>query len=270
MSDFSLKMPTYLEPAWTQLTRDGKFSNQDLASLKQTAASQTGNRVQEALEIQTLDVLTQKLASDSDGSLRLDKVQLHPQSQSTGHALLEVSLLPDSPAAVPATKAALPMPPVSPNSTEPAAAELDWASQLETKMQQQKYQPNAQEIESYKDITQRYLASRQGKPAPTPSELEWANTIQRKAQSGVKPTADELGRFRDIVARQALHVQAAQARLPEPTQAPSQEDLNWAMDLKQRVEQKKYQPNGTEITRFQQIGRAYQKFSQPAPAAIQK
>ena len=68
MSNFRLTMPTYLESNWTQLTRDGSFDRQDLAALKQTAVGQTGSKIQEALEIQTLDTLEQKLKLDQDAS----------------------------------------------------------------------------------------------------------------------------------------------------------------------------------------------------------
>ena len=245
MSNFRLTMPSYLVSSFNQLTQDHNFTRQDLATLKQAAASQQGSRVQEALETQTLDTLEQKLTADRDGSLRLDAIQVDPQSMNVGHAIFELSLLPDVPA-------------------EPSQAEQDWASQLELKLQQ-KYTPNQSELTRYQDICERYLASRQGQPAPTTQELEWANGIQRQAQAGQQPASQDMARFRDIVARQALHVRNLVACQPEPTKPPSNDDLRWAAELQDKVQNKGYLPSDSEQVRFQQIGRALAKFSQAAP-----
>lgn len=270
MSNFRLTMPTYLESNWTQLTRDGSFDRQDLTALKQTAAGQTGSKIQEALEIQTLDTLEQKLKLDQDASLKIDKVQVQAQNQGMGHAILEVSLLPETVA--PASPGA---PAPAPNRTstavqEPSSDEMNWASGIELKLKQQ--QPVATEdVERYKSICQRFLDSRKGKPAPSRQELQFANSVQRKQLAGQQPTAAEISRFQDINARQLLHVQAALARLPVPTQAPSQGDLDWVMQLQQMINTKDYLPSIDEVAKFQRILQAYQQFSpqaaQPAQAA---
>lgn len=244
MTQFNLTMPMYLEPAFSQLIKDGSFDRKDLASLKSSAAAQQGSKVQELLEIQTIDTLSRQLDLDADASLRIDKVESHPQAQSVGHALLSVSLLDD---AAPA---------------EPSVADQEWASQLETKMQKG-YKPPEAEIGRYKDICERYLASRKGKPAPSPAELEWANTIQRRALAGDQPSQADMLKFRDIVARQALHVQALMARQPEPTAPPTAADLKWAAELQEKVQTKNYVPSEAEQIRFQGIARAFQKFNQP-------
>ncbi|PKL77414.1 MAG: hypothetical protein CVV27_05525 [Candidatus Melainabacteria bacterium HGW-Melainabacteria-1] len=242
MSNFRLTMPSYLESNWNQLSSDKRFDRQDLAALKSAAESQQGSRVQEALETQTLDTLSRQLDASADGSLRLDVVSVHPQSQSVGHAIVEVSLLADSPA-------------------EPSQADQTWASALELKMQMQGYQPSSEELARYQNICERYLASREGQPAPSTDELEWANTVQRKTRSGAQPSAEELLRFRDIVARQALHIRKLMAKQPEPTAPASSADLRWAAEIQEKVQTKGYQPSEAEQIRFQQIARAFQKFN---------
>ena len=76
-----------------------------------------------------------------------------------------------------------------------------------------------------------HMASREGKPAPSLEELTWANGIQREATAGKQPSEDDMAKFRDISARQALHVRDLVARQPEPSASPSLDDLRWAVEL---------------------------------------
>lgn len=260
MSNFRLTMPNYLETSWNQLSRDGSFDRQDLATLKQAAQAQQGSKIQEALEIQTIDTLEQRLNSDPDGSLNLDKVQVHPQAQNLGHAIVEVSLLAETQAPAPAS-----VRPVSSNAaptTEPSRDEMIWAADIELKLKQKQAVPT-EDIEKYKTICQRFLDSRKGKPAPSHSEMRFANSVQRKQLAGQTPTPDELLRFQDINARQLLHLQAALAQLPPITQAPTQAELDWAQNLKQLIQAKDYLPSIDDIAKFQRIAMAYQRFGAP-------
>lgn len=264
MSNFRLTMPGYLASTFQQLTQDHQFDRQDLASLRQAAGKQQGSLIQEALETQTLNNLEARLNADADASLSLDAFQVaDPQSMNMGHAIFEVRLVAET---APASTARVPR-------SEPSEAEQAWASAFEQKLKQgQPASPT--DVSRYKDICERYLNSRQGLPAPSSQELEWANDIQRKAQAGQEPQGGDMARFRDIVARQALHVRNLLASQPEPTQAVTPEDLHWATELQDKVQNKHYQPSDNEQIRFHQLGRALQKFGPPAgftpPAAAEQ
>ncbi len=160
MSNFRLTLPTYLETSWNQLSHDGSFDRQDLAKLKQAAQSQQGSKIQEALETQTIDTLEQRLKTDADGSLKLDKVQVHPQAQNLGHAIVEVSLLPDQ---TPASASAQVASSSGTPTTEPSRDDMIWAADIELRLKQQQTVPT-EDIEKYKNICQRFLDSRKGKP----------------------------------------------------------------------------------------------------------
>lgn len=266
MSNFRLTLPTYLETSWNQLSHDGSFDRQDLAKLKQAAQSQQGSKIQEALETQTIDTLEQRLKTDADGSLKLDKVQVHPQAQNLGHAIVEVSLLPDQ---TPASASAQVASSSGTPTTEPSRDDMIWAADIELRLKQQQTVPT-EDIEKYKNICQRFLDSRKGKPAPSYSEMRFANSIQRKQLAGQTPTPDDLLRFQDINARQILHLQAALAKLPPITQAPTQAELDWAQNLKQLIQAKDHLPSIDDIAKFQRIAMAYQRFGTPQAQAAPK
>lgn len=267
MSNFRLTLPNYLETSWNQLSRDGNFDRQDLAMFKQAAQAQQGSKIQEALEIQTIDTLEQRLKTDADGSLKLDKVQVYPQAQNLGHAIVEVSLLPETQTSAPVT--AKPTSSSAAPTTEPSRDEMIWAADIELKLKQQQT-VSTEDVEKYKTLCQRFLDSRKGKPAPSHSEMRFANAIQRKQLAGQNPSPDELLRFQDINARQILHLQAALAKLPPITQAPTQAELDWAQNLKQLIQAKDYLPSIDDIAKFQRIAMAYQRFGTPQAQAAPK
>lgn len=253
MSNFRLNLPTYLSSTFAQLTQDHQFDRKDFDTLKQAAASQKGSLIEESLETQSLNTLDARLTAGG-GNLHLDAVQVQSQGMSLGQAAFEISLHNDAPA----------------TPGEPSRAEQNWASAFEAKYQKNDYTPA--ELERYKDICARYMTSREGKPSPSAEELNWANGIQRLAAAGKPISEDDLAKFRDISARQALHVRDMAARQPEPTAGPSMDDLRWAVELNDRIQHKGYMPNDSEQMRFQQLNRALQKFGPPpgfTPAMLQ-
>lgn len=243
MSNFRLNLPGYLAPTFSQLSQDHHLDRQDLAALRQAAAAQSGSIMQEALETQTLNTLEAQLQAHG-GDLHVDAVQVEAQSMNIGQAVFEVRLLGD--------KAA-----------EPSLAEQTWAGEFEQRVKQKTPYTTA-DMDRYKDICERFLASREGMPAPTAAELDWANGIQRQAIAGQQPSTADMLKFRDIVARQALHVRAELAKLPAPKAAPSLEDMRWAMTLQEKVNTEHYSPSDSEQLRFVQINQALQKFGPPA------
>lgn len=263
MSNFRLNLPAYLSSTFTQLTQDHQFDRKDFDTLKQAAASQKGSLIEESLETQSLNTLDAKLKAGG-GNLHLDAVQVQTQGMSLGQAAFEVSLHDDAPAL-----SSLASPKAAASSAEPSRAEQNWASTFETKLKTNAYTPA--ELERYKDICARFMASREGKPSPSAEELNWANGIQRLAIANKPISEDDMAKFRDISARQALHVRDMTARQPEPTAGPTLDDLRWAVDLNEKV-QKGYMPSDSDQMRFQQMNRALEKFGPPpgfTPAMLQ-
>lgn len=116
-------------------------------------------------------------------------------------------------------------------------AEIDWALQLQHKVQFEGYQPTEQEVATYTDIFSRYQnqpqqpAPVQQPPAPvqptqpvapvpstgalTPEEIQWAQQLQQMVQQGYQATQAEIDRYTDIYTRMQ---QAQGAGTPQPQQ----------------------------------------------------
>lgn len=180
--------------------------------------------------------------------------------------------------------------------------ELNWALDLQSKIQSQGYQPNAQEVAKYKDIFSRYENQPVAPtPAPAPAynpgetppvaidtkvsqgELDWAVDLQVRVDQGYKPTHHEIARYTDIFNR----YEASQKPTPAPvtpapnTPAPavpgapaapvthpgaSQTDVQWARSFENRIAQGQ---SGTpdEISRYNNIQLKLANYGMAPPAA---
>lgn len=246
MSNFQMNLPASLKQSWQQLTADKVFNQADLQSLRQTAAATQGSPLQEALETQTLDTLNQKLQA-YNGSMNLDTLTVN---DGAGHATVSIQII-DRPAGF-----------VAPSQTE-----VDWAMQLEQRVNQPAqpgvaaYRPTADDQRKYEDIMARLIRSKSDLPAPTRSELEWAADLGRNMQQKqYRPSAQEMTRYQDITLRQLAQVQKEMERLPMPTQPPTQQDMTWAQGFHQQVKAGLKTPSLQETVRFQQVVLAFQKF----------
>lgn len=190
-----------------------------------------------------------------------------------------------------------------PTQTAPANAvsqqELDWAANMQERIVSG-YRPSAQEAAMYDNIQKRYAAQpAQPTTAPAPSgqlrpvtqgELDWATDMQNKITTqGYRPTPDEAARYTDIFNRYqsqpAAPAQPAQPAAPvkpaEPSYNPgqtavvevdnsvSQQELQWAIDLQNRIDTQGYKPTQQEIVRYTDIFNRYQasQAAKPEPAA---
>jgi len=106
----------------------------------------------------------------------------------------------------------------------PSQADIDWALQLEQRVNQQQYQPTPQETTRYQNIAQGIAAAK---------------------QQGATPQA-----------------------MP-PAGMPAQADIDWALQLEQRVNQQQYQPTAQETARYQNIAQGIAAAQQPAPPPAQ-
>lgn len=190
-----------------------------------------------------------------------------------------------------AQQATQPQPQQQPLPTGPVSqAELDW---VRSKAGQQL---SSSDMSKYQNIMDRYMAQQGGAPQPsgqlrpvTQEELDWAVQLQEKIGQGYQPTPDEAARYTDIFNRyqdQAPDpVQAQPTHKPEPqapaynpgTTAPmivdnsvSPQELQWAVDLQNRIDTQGYRPTQQDIVRYTDIYNRYQKqqeeaAAQPAP-----
>ncbi|MBF2053626.1 MAG: hypothetical protein IGS03_09210 [Candidatus Sericytochromatia bacterium] len=179
-----------------------------------------------------------------------------------------------------------------PEAPGPSQAELDfaWVQQLEQKLTTG-YKPNAEEIRRYNDI--QFQIAVNGKPSPTPApespvspeELQWAQQLEQQLTQGYQPTAQERSRYQELLQRvkgdaaAAPFTPAAAPSAPTPaapappatpvspaaaapSAAVSPEELQWAQQLHQRVQQG-HQPSAEEVQRYENIS-ARLAASQPA------
>ena len=169
-------------------------------------------------------------------------------------------------------------------------ADIDWAMQLQHRVQYQGYQPTQQEIDRYTQIYNSQQAPAPAQPAapapaapaapagpasnaPTPQEVQWAQQLQNMVQQGYQATDAEIAKFTDIYNR----LQAAQGQQPAPQPAapaapaapvaPAQttppgavmintgtpdHELQWALELLNRYRQG-YQPSPSELAMYERI-----------------
>ncbi len=188
---------------------------------------------------------------------------------------------PTQPVAPPATLPGAPSaPPVSQD-------EMNWALTLENKVKTQNYQPTPEETAKYEQIFTRLQAAAQGGQAPptapgtTPpaappaaapqvsdEEISWALALEQKVNGGYQPTSEETAQYNSIFNRinapQAPQTPAAPPA-GTPAAAPvSQEDMNWALTLENKVTTQNYQPTPEETARYEQIFARLQAAQQAA------
>ena len=155
--------------------------------------------------------------------------------------------------------------------------ELNWAANLQDKIDKQGYQPTQQEVAQYNDIFTRYQAAGQVAPQQqvtaassngvSQEELNWAANLQDKVdKQGYQPTQQEIAQYNDIFTRYQAAGQVApqQQVTAASSNGVSQEELNWALALQNKVEKEGYKPNQQEVAQYTDIFNRYQA-SQDAP-----
>ncbi|HEX2613021.1 MAG TPA: hypothetical protein VHO02_05475 [Fibrobacteria bacterium] len=148
--------------------------------------------------------------------------------------------------------------------TSVSQEELNWALDLEKKVQTENHQPTAQETARYQDIAKRLQASH---PAPPPSpslrpvsqeEIDWAVALQRKIQgTRYRPTSEETARYADIFERYQAQPDSLKLTPHDPSGdsvAAAERDIEWAVDLLKRS-RGGYVPTTAELKRYDAIVR---------------
>lgn len=170
--------------------------------------------------------------------------------------------------------------------------ELDWAANLQARWQQQGYQPTQQEVDRYTDIYNRYQASGQQVSQPTANtntgfqptttqnqgqvtqqELDWAQNLQLRWQQGYQPTQQEIDQYTSIYNRYNntqvnpqppanTNTGFQPTTTPQPTSnvpttyvngSSTDPQLQWALNLLDRVQNQGYRPTEQELTQYEQI-----------------
>ncbi|RCS56528.1 hypothetical protein [Parvibium lacunae] len=146
--------------------------------------------------------------------------------------------------------------------------EIEWALQLEQKMNNDNYQPNASEVGRYQNILQQFSAapkqpSQAEKSIPktnsnvSQAEIEWARQLEQKVENeNYQPNTSEVSRYQNILQQfYAAPKQPPQAEksIPKANSNVSQAEIEWALQLEQKVKNENYQPNASEVSAYQAI-----------------
>jgi hypothetical protein len=141
-----------------------------------------------------------------------------------------------------------------------------------------RYQANGNQVsqpQGNKPVNNTNAGAGTGAGAPTQEELDWAVALQSKLSTGYQPTAQDKAKYQDIYNRYQANgnqvagstpVQNNQNQQPvyKPTVDPntpmanidqnnSDPDLQWALQLLDRVQQQNYMPTDAEIQKYEQI-----------------
>jgi hypothetical protein len=160
-----------------------------------------------------------------------------------------------------------PQAPMAPQAAAPqmgnvSQQEIQWALQLEQRVKEQRYQPNAQEVAAYENIAQRLNA------AQAPAQQPAAQMTQPPAPRPQMPAQQPQ---QPMVPQQPQAPMAPQAAAPQMGNV-SQQDIQWALQLEQRVKEQRYQPNAQEVAAYENIAQrlnaAQAPAQQPAPQMV--
>jgi len=174
--------------------------------------------------------------------------------------------------------------------------ELQWAVDLQHRVDTQGYRPTQQDIVRYTDIYHRYQASQAeaaaqaaaqplpvqvqptqpGAHAPTQpqqpvrnpgashDEVQWARRLESRVSQGHQATPEEIARYNEIQLKLATHG-VSQTQGPGSVNAPSstgpvsQAEIDWALQLQHRVQFEGYQPSDQEVAAYTDIFTRYQQ-----------
>lgn len=185
--------------------------------------------------------------------------------------------------------------------------ELQWAIDLQHRVDTQNYRPTHQDIARYTDIYNRYQISQQeaaqraaaeaaarppAQAQPTqpaspqqpaisqPSrpmgasqdDVQWARRLESRVSQGYQASPDEIARYNEIQMKLATYGVSGPTGPTGPgmtsqTGPVSQAEIDWALQLQQRVQFEGYQPSEQEVAQYTNIFNRYQQqgVAQPQP-----
>ena len=158
--------------------------------------------------------------------------------------------------------------------------DIQWAVQLEEKVQKQNYQPTQQELTKYQNIanaiqaqqTQQTQATQPTQtqqaaklpPGVTDADVQWALQFEEKVQKqNYQPTQDEITKYQNLSAAltsAAQEFKAQQTQQPQQTTQASgipanisESEIQWALQLEEKIKSQNYQPTQQELAQYQSI-----------------
>lgn len=164
--------------------------------------------------------------------------------------------------------------------------ELQWAMDLQKRIDTQGYRPTQHEIARYTDIYTRYQAQQQQPTQPqqpvqevpaqpqqpvqpqrgaTMEEIRWANQLEDRMAKGIRASAQELQQYNEIQMKLANFGVASSAStvpavpISTPSGALTQSEIDWALQLQHKVQFEGYQPSQQEVEAYTQIYARYQQ-----------
>jgi len=98
-------------------------------------------------------------------------------------------------------------------------------------------------------------------PGITQEELNWALELENKVRNGYTPNAQETAAYQSLAAKmsnsQTNNINQSNATKTQTTITPTQEEINWALELENRVKSG-YTPNAQETAKYQDIANRLQ------------
>ncbi|MEK7433458.1 MAG: hypothetical protein AABZ74_10025 [Cyanobacteriota bacterium] len=166
--------------------------------------------------------------------------------------------------------------------------EVQWALDLENKIKTQNYTPTQQETDVYKALSQKLMNAQQQQPvqqtqqtqqAPSlpagvsQQDVQWALDLENKIKTQkYAPTQQETDAYNALSQKLMNSQQQAPVQQTQQTQqAPtlpagvSQQDVQWALDLENKIKTQKYAPTQQETDAYNALSQKLMSSQQQAP-----
>lgn len=157
----------------------------------------------------------------------------------------------------------------------PSTSELAWAKNFLTAVKSN-HVPTPAETAKYNDIRnkQQQAKANANSNQVSETELNWAKNMADKVKGGYDPTESETAKYNNISARlkAAQEKPAVTETAPTPAEPAkttakdgpvTKEEIDWALDLQDRTNNKKYEPTQEEVDRFDNISERLKKYGEP-------
>lgn len=129
---------------------------------------------------------------------------------------------------------------------------VTWAFELQKRIQEKKYTPTPEEAIRYKSIYDQITNKRQ---QLLQDDYHWAEELSSKTKSGYIPTEQESVKYSEVLKKSQI---LEQKSMLSNYIKVSQEEINWALDLENKVV-KGFQPTQQDIAKYNDIATRLQQ-----------
>lgn len=156
----------------------------------------------------------------------------------------------------------------------PTANELAWAKNFLSAVKSN-HVPTPAETAKYNEIRNKQQQAKANSNSNQVSETEinWAKNLADKVKAGYDPTEAETAKYNDISVRlkagQEKSTVVGTAQTPQVTAKDgplTKEEVDWALELQDKTNNKNYQPTQEEVDRFDNILARLKKYGEPSEA----